>query len=498
VTETTQNGRASAVEPDELRTLFLFEGMTDEQLAEVAAVSEVRAYPAGSFVFRAGEAAAALWVLIEGRVKLMRLAGGDQVVVNETDHRGAYAGAVRAFASSRAVNYETTLEVMAPSRVLRFPADEFGAFVQKWFPMAVHLFDGLFVGIRTAEATVRQREHLAQLGALAANLAHELNNPAAAAARATAQLRGRVAGMRNKLGHLAGAGVDPDLIARLVAVQETAVERAAKAREPLSAIEESDREDEFADHLEDLGVSDALDLAPVFVAAGLDPEWVDSVAEEVGEGLETAMRWLAYTLESEALMDELEDASTRISALVTTVKEYSHLDQATHQDVDLHTGLDSTVTMLGGKLRGVRVVREYDRSLPLVPAYAAELNQVWTNLIDNAAAAMGGEGTLTLRTRRDGDIAVVEIADSGPGIPEEIRGNVFDPFFTTKAQGDGSGLGLDNARRVAVHRHGGTITFDTGPEGTTFVVGLPMARSASSAAADDGDTTFDIEDRMTS
>lgn len=476
MTETVPAGEASAVDIDELRTLFLFEGMTDEQLSEVAVASDVRTYPAGAVVYRAGEASAALWVLIEGRIRLLRLSGNESVVVNETDHRGAYAGAVRAFApSSRADTYQTTLEVTAPSRLLRFPADAFAALVTKWFPMAIHLFDGMFVGIRTQEATVRQREHLAQLGALAANLAHELNNPAAAAGRATAQLRARVAGMRSKLGHLAGSNVDPDLIVRLVSVQDAAIERAAKAREPLSAIEESDREDELADHLDDLGVPDSVDLAPVFVAAGLDPEWVDSVAEEVGDdGLESALRWLAYALESEALMDELEDASARITALVTTVKEYSHLDQATHQDVDVHTGLDSTVTMLGHKLGGVRVVRDYDRTLPSVPAYAAELNQVWTNLIDNAAAAMDGGGTLTLRTRRDDDHAVVEISDTGAGIPEEIQASVFDPFFTTKRQGEGTGLGLDNARRV-IDRHGGAITFVTGPSGTTFAVRLPLS-----------------------
>jgi signal transduction histidine kinase len=179
-------------------------------------------------------------------------------------------------------------------------------------------------------------------------------------------------------------------------------------------------------------------------------------------------------LETEALMNEIEDASSRISTLVAAVKQYSHLDQAAHQEVDLHPGLDSTLVMLGHKLAGVRVERDYDRELPPVPAYASELNQVWTNLIDNAVDAMHGQGTLRLRTARDGDHAVVEVSDEGPGISEEVRDRVFDAFVTTKSAGLGSGLGLDNAKRIVERRHSGTISFTTGPDGTTFTVRLPL------------------------
>jgi signal transduction histidine kinase len=175
-------------------------------------------------------------------------------------------------------------------------------------------------------------------------------------------------------------------------------------------------------------------------------------------------------------MDEIEDASGRISSLVAAVKQYSHMDAATHADVDLHPGIESTVVMLGHKLAGVRVVPEFDRTLPPVPAYAGELNQVWTNLIDNAADAMGGSGVLTLRTRRDGGFAVVDVADDGPGIPDEIRGRIFDAFFTTKQSGTGSGLGLDNARRIIEQRHGGSLEVTTSGEGTTFTARLPLER----------------------
>jgi signal transduction histidine kinase len=280
--------------------------------------------------------------------------------------------------------------------------------------------------------------------------------------------------MRHKLGMIAEAGLDAELIARLIALQEAAVERAAKDREPLTALEEADLEDELVERMDALGVTAPHDLAPVFAAAGLDTAWLDAVVEEVGHESVDALRWLGYTLETEALMDEIEDATSRISTLVAAVKQYSYMDQATHQDVDLHPGLDSTVVMLGHKLSGVTVERDYDRTLPLVPAYAAELNQVWTNLIDNAVDAMDGRGVLRLHTSRDGDFAVVEVTDDGSGVPDTVRDRIFDPFVTTKPAGKGSGLGLENAKRIVERRHAGTLSFTTGPDGTTFTVRLPL------------------------
>ena len=465
--------------PDELRTLFLFERLSDEQLAWLAERGEVRAYDAGAVVYREGEPAEALWLLMEGGLRLTRLVGGEDVVINETDYRGSYAGATRAYVDDPDDTYATTVSTTAPSAFFRLPAPDFAAFMRQWFPLAVHLLDGLYVGVRTSEATLRQHEHLARLGTLSANLAHELNNPAAAAVRATGQLRERVAGMRHKLGMIASGPVDRDAIAELVAAQERSVELAAKSRRRLTAVEEADLEDELADRMEELGVAAALDLAPVFVAAGLGVEWLDDVAGDLrGPALDGPLRWMAYTVETENLMDEIEEATGRISTLVAAVKQYSYMDSAARQDVDLHTGLDSTVVMLGHKLAGVEVVREYDPVLPRVPAYGAELNQVWTNLIDNAADAMGGTGRLVLRTARDGDDAVVvEVQDAGPGIPEEVQPHVLRAFFTTKPPGQGSGLGLDGAKRIVEQRHGGRLSFTTGPGGTTFRVRLLLTDS---------------------
>jgi signal transduction histidine kinase len=461
--------------PDDLRTLFLFEHLDDEQLGWLAERGDVRAYDAGAVVYREGEPAEALWVLLEGGLRLSRLVQDQDVTVNETADRGAYAGATRAYVDEPESTYGTTVTTTAPSAFFRLPAADFATFMRERFPLAVHLLDGLYVGVRTSEATLRQSEHLARLGTLSATLAHELNNPAAAAVRATGQLRERVAGMRHKLGMIASGPIDRDAIAELVAAQERSVELAAKSRRRLTAVEEADLEDELVDRMEELGVAAALDLAPVYVAAGLGVDWLDDVAGDLrGPALDGPLRWMAYTVETENLMDEIEEATSRISTLVAAVKQYSYMDSAARQEVDVHTGLDSTVVMLGHKLAGVEVVREYDPTLPRVPAYGAELNQVWTNLIDNAADAMGGTGRLVLRTSHDDDAVCVEVQDAGPGIPEHVQPHVFRAFFTTKAPGQGSGLGLDGAQRIVEQRHGGALSFTTGPDGTTFRVHLPL------------------------
>jgi signal transduction histidine kinase len=468
------------VAPAELRELFLFEALSDDDLDWLAARGTRRTYPRGAHVFREGEPAAELFLLLTGGVRLSRLVTGEDMMFSESTQRGAYAGAIRAYLDAE-TTYSNSLTTTAPSSFFVLPGRDFAEFMRTRFPIAVHLLDGLFLGVRASEATVRQREHLAQLGTLAANLAHELNNPSAAAVRAAGQLRERVAAMRHKLGAIADGKVRPETIARLVACQEVAVELSAKARHVTrTAVQEADSEDALVDRLDELGVPGGYELAPVFAQAGLDVAWLDRVVSSVGdEALEGALRWLAYTLETESLMDEIEDATGRIGTMVTAVKQYSSMDSTSPQDVDVHVGLDSTVVMLGHKLQGVDVVRDYDRTLPRAPAYPAELNQVWTNLIDNAADAMGGRGRLLLRTRRDGDELTVEVGDDGPGIPEEVQPRVFEAFFTTKPAGQGSGLGLDNAVRIVRKRHHGTLTFRTGPEGTVFRVGLPLHRQPS-------------------
>ncbi|HEY4420956.1 MAG TPA: ATP-binding protein, partial [Pseudonocardia sp.] len=246
----------------------------------------------------------------------------------------------------------------------------------------------------------------------------------------------------------------------------------------LSALEASDREDELGDWLDEHGIDGSWDLAPVFVGGGLGIEDLDAVHTATNETtLEGAIRWLAYTVETESLLREILDATTRISNLVLAAKQYSQMDRAPHRFIDVHEGLDATLVMFGRKLgeaKGIEIVKDYDRSLPLIPAYPAELNQVWTNIIDNAIDAMDGSGTLTVRTSRAEDCVLIEIGDTGPGIPPEVRKRIFEPFFTTKPVGRGTGLGLDVSYRVIVTRHHGDLAVESEPGDTRFRVRLPI------------------------
>nr|WP_083752184.1 ATP-binding protein [Saccharothrix sp. ALI-22-I] len=477
---------------DDLRGLFLFEHLSEEQLGWLVAHGEVETHGAGTQVLREGQPATCFFVLLDGTVALSRVIGGQRVETNRTDHRGSYFGSTQAYLnldSETTAVYQMTADAVTDVRLYQLPATDFGAVFREWFPMAVHLLEGLFFGLRNTQRIVGQRERLLALGSLSAGLTHELNNPAAAAVRATGALRRRVAGMRHKLALLASGSLDPATLPVLVKLQESAVERVAKAPK-LGPMETADLEDEVADWLDAHGISGGWDLAPVLVAGGLDVEWLDRAAALCpATATEAAVRWLAYTVDTETLMNEIEDATTRVSTLVGAAKQYSQVDRAPFQVVDVHELLDSTLVMLGGKIGdGVRVVKDYDRALPPLPAYAAELNQVWTNLIDNAVAAMDRRGTLTVRTSRAGHDLVVEIGDTGSGIPAEVKGRIFEPFFTTKAVGEGTGLGLDISWRIVVDRHHGDIRVESEPGDTRFQVLLPLAASAQPSAgpAEDG------------
>jgi signal transduction histidine kinase len=462
--------------PDELRGLFLFEDLDDDQLAWVAGNADVVDRPAGTEVSVEGEPAECFFVLLDGTMSMVRLVGGSEVETVRTSHRGVYSGAVQFYFGDRLEQrYPATVRAVTDCRFLALPAGPFAEVFRRWYPMAVHLLEGMFVGQRNSAELVGQRERLLALGKLTAGLTHELNNPAAAAGRATDALRDRFAGMRHKLAMLSEGKIDGAMLRSLTGLQEEFVARIAGARE-LRALERSDLEDGLGDWLQEHGVAQPWELAGIFVAAGLGPDDLDRVTVAVDPSfLEPALRWLAYTVETETLLREVADSTSRISSLVEAAKQYSQMDRTPHQPTDLHTGLDATLVMLGGKVApGVTVVKDYDRDLPKVPAYAGELNQVWTNLIVNALDAMSGDGTLTIRTGRDGDRALVEIADTGPGIPAELRSRVFEPFFTTKPVGQGTGLGLDVSWRIVVKRHGGDLRVTSSPGDTRFQVLLPL------------------------
>jgi signal transduction histidine kinase len=296
-------------------------------------------------------------------------------------------------------------------------------------------------------------------------------------------LRDKVAGMRAKLAMIADGKIAGPQLRKLVMAQDEFVKKVRHAP-TMSPLEASDAEDELSDWFDDQGIDGGWDLAPIFVAGGLGIEDLEAVRVTACEDapLEGAIRWLAYTVETENLLREITDATTRISDLVMAAKQYSQMDRAPFRFVDVHEGLDATLVMFGRKLgeqSGISIRKDYDRSLPKIPAYPAELNQVWTNIVDNAIDAMtaiGERGTLTVRTGRDADNEriVVEIGDTGPGIPSEARARIFEPFFTTKGVGQGTGLGLDVSYRVIVNRHHGDITVESAPGDTRFRVSLPL------------------------
>jgi signal transduction histidine kinase len=461
--------------PDLLRTLFLFESLSDERLRYLCEHGTIVQVEPG-WLYRQGEDATCFYVLLDGTLVMSRRVGDEDVEVNRTSFRGSYVGAWTAYLGDLVPQvYDQSVRVTEPATFFQMDSSVLRDVMQEWFPMAQHLLTGLFQGFTTRQRTTAQRERLLALGSLSAGLTHELNNPAAAAVRATATLQQRVSKMREKLAALAAGHLDEAALQTLIKFQDDAAQRVAAAPK-LSAIESADREDELSDWLDDHGISGAYEIAPTFVQAGIDVDWLDLVANAApSDSLAGAIHWLYYTIDTELLMKEITDSTTRISTLIGAAKHYSQMDRSPHQTADLRELLDSTLVMLAGKIPpGVTVVKEYEETLPPVPSYAAELNQVWTNIIDNAVQAMGDTGTLTIRTHRDDEYATVQIADTGPGIPDEIKDRIFEPFFTTKPIGHGTGLGLDIAWRIVVNKHRGYLKMTSEPGATTFTVRLPL------------------------
>lgn len=489
------SGRLMPCSPGEIGSLFLFEKLSPEQLGRLCGEGRVERFEAGP-VYAEGDPATCFYVMIEGTVVLSRRVGADDVEVIRSSQRGVYSGAMQAYLGDRVPQvYNNSMRVTEPTRFFVLPAQSFSDVMREWFPMAAHLLEGLFFGTKNAQRAIGQRERLLALGSLSAGLTHELNNPAAAAVRATATLRERVAKMRHKLAVIAQGPYSRETLAELIEIQERTAERVAKST-ALSPLEASDREDELTDWLDDHDIPEGWRIAPTFVQAGLDVDWLEQVAAAVdADILPGAIGWLNYTVETELLMDEIDDSTTRISHLVDAAKQYSQLDRAPYRVVDVHELLDSTLLMLSGKIgRRIEVVKDYDRTAPKVPAYPAELNQVWTNLVDNAVFAInsaGGEGTLTVRTARDGERLLVEFRDTGPGIPADVRDRIFDPFFTTKPVGEGTGLGLDISWRIVVNKHHGSIQVESAPGDTRFQVLLPLTAPDTEEAGTETVTTED-------
>jgi signal transduction histidine kinase len=326
-------------------------------------------------------------------------------------------------------------------------------------------------------AIEQNRERLASLGTMAAGLAHELNNPAAAARRAAAQMVEALDVVSSTLRRFVESGIERTEAEELVALHQQALDGAA-GRTALDALDAADAEDELLGQLESLGVPEPWRLAEPLAVAGVDQAWLARVAELAGPATDAALGWVASTLTARNLAAELQESTQRMSALVGAVKSYAYMDRGELVEVDLHEGLETTLVVLGHRLKHttIEIARHYDRALPKLTVRGSELNQVWTNLLENAIDALGETGTITITTRREGSCAVVDVTDDGPGIPAEIREHVFDSFFTTKEVGHGTGLGLATAWRIVVERHDGVLSLDSRPGETTFRVTLPFTQ----------------------
>lgn len=453
---------------DDLRRLSLFDGTGDEQLAEILAAGSAVPFAPGDVLFVENQAADFWWVLVEGSIELVRNVRGEETRLGMMGEPGQWSGGFRAWDEHGV--YLATGRASTDGRILQVPFRDLRRIWVARFPLGLYLTEGVSRSARNFENMARQKEALVALGTLAAGLAHELNNPAAAAMRAVDALGRACDEMLTAVRRLAAADVGVDQFTALDELRR----KIGTKRTTMDALAVADREDALSTWLSRHGVEREWEIAAALAAADVDVSWCERANEVLGDsGLEPGLEWVASTQSVASLLGEVKESTRRISELVGAVKSYSQLDRASMQQIDVTEGLDSTLAMLAHRIPpAVTVVREYG-TVPRIEALAAELNQVWTNLIGNALDAMAEKGTLRVSTRMDGDAVVVEIGDTGSGMSAETRDHAFDPFFTTKGVGEGTGLGLDISRRI-VDRHSGEIAIETRPGETVLRVSLPQ------------------------
>ena len=465
-------GAEAARALDCLRTVPLFRDLSDDRLAWISEHAEKVRLDAGDTIARQGDPPDGFYVVMQGETEWTRRVGNEDVFVVTLREGSIFAELIMVLDAP----YPTTGHAVTDVGLLKLGAQSFWEMLR----ICPEVLRGILAtSVERAELheSVSQRHgKLISLGTMAAGLAHELNNPAAAIGRNATEAREAFGEASEKAAQLGGLALSEEQRAFVAGLPEEVAKR-SETSGSLDSLDLSDLEDELALWMEDRGVEEAWEVSPTFAGAGLDTSWLEGVAERVPEAaLGGVLGWLGATMAGDELLREIEGGSARISELVRAIKTYTHMDKAASKEVDVHAGLDSTLIMLGHKLKkgDVEVVRDYAKNLPRVCGHAGELNQVWTNLLDNAIDAVEGNGRITVRTSRENGRVLVEVADDGPGIPDDVRERIFEPFYTTKDVGKGTGLGLDISYRVVVEDHKGDLRVLSEPGDTRFQVRLPI------------------------
>ena len=454
-----------------LRKVSLFADLPDEDVDAICRASKEIHLEPGEHLFEEGDRGDSAYIIHDGELEVVKQSAGRQMLLAVRKAGDVIGEMALLDASPRTATVRArtaaSLVTIHKGQLDQLMATSIAA-SQAMFRMALERWKG-------TEAQLKQNDRMIQLGTLTAGVAHELNNPSAAVKRSAEQLAGALVRAGEMQAGLEALALAEEAWRALWGLQDRA-RAAATSRTAVDAIERSDRETHLEDWLNEHGVEDSWEVAPALVAIGLGQADLEDLRSGVGaQAFAPALRWLAAAYGVHDLVAEISDGASRISEIVKALKTYSYLDQAPVQTVDLHEGLESTLVILRNKVRGITVIREYAEDLPKIQGYGSELNQVWTNLIDNAAFALGGSGEIRLRTRLEGnDWVVVEVEDNGPGIPPEVQPRIFDAFFTTKPPGQGTGLGLEVSYSIVVFKHRGEIKVASVPGRTSFTVSLPV------------------------
>lgn len=458
-----------------LRQSPLFAGLRTEDLNWLLGQSETIQIQAGEWLLKQDDPGDSAYLILDGEFEVL-LRSGEQEVPIAVRGNGDVLGEMALLDQAPR---SASVRALRDSQLLRISQPTFARLLTTSPEVVMTILSTVMERLRNTELTLRHQEKMASLGTLSAGLAHELNNPAAAAQRSSAFLRQALMDWQSLAEPLFQQAARTSQTGWLHSLNAESFQRSAMPTSP-DPLERIDRADSIQSWLEAHDIPEAWELAPTLVSSGWDTTSLDEIKSslsnaELGCSLEDIIRYVAASSSLYALVDEVHQSTERISQIVNAVKSYSYLDQAPIQEVDVHDGLENTLVILQHKLKqGVVIRREYSHDLPRIEAFGSELNQVWTNIIDNAVDAMQGKGELTLRTYSKDDNVVVEIGDNGPGIPADIQPRIFDAFFTTKPPGSGSGLGLHTSYNIVVHRHKGLIQVKSQPGGTCFQVTLPV------------------------